>query len=155
MLAEAVNRVSLNREHPTSYKLLLGLGREAEASALAAGIEPLTVELVKLRVSQLNGCAYCQRLHFREALAHGESIDRLAVLPSWRETGYFSRVERAALIVAEDVTRIAERRDARPGADTTDTLTAEQFSALAWVATVMNALNRVAITSQYTVAQDR
>lgn len=153
MHTDAMNRVSLNVEHPSSYKLLLALAQEAEVSALAAGLDATVVELVKLRVSQLNGCAYCQRLHVREALARGESTDRLAVLPSWRETEYFSGVEQAALSLAEDVTRITER-DARPGTAALEELTPEQFSAVAWVATVMNALNRVAITSRYSVAPE-
>lgn len=153
-MTAVTSRVGLNTEHPTSYNLLLQLSKQAEASAASAGLEPRLVELVKLRVSQLNGCAYCQRLHFRDALVHGESTDRLAVLPTWRETGYFTEVERAALAVAETVTRIADRNHTEQGADTEE-LTAEQFSAVAWVATVANALNRVAITSRYTVAPER
>ncbi|MGP3918477.1 carboxymuconolactone decarboxylase family protein [Nonomuraea sp. 10N515B] len=66
-------------------------------------VDPLLVELVKIRTSQINGCAFCLRMHTRDALKKGESTDRLAVLPAWAETGYFSEFERAALRLAEAV----------------------------------------------------
>ncbi|PRC54737.1 alkylhydroperoxidase, partial [Mycobacterium sp. ITM-2017-0098] len=84
----------------------MALSEQAERAALEAGIDPLTVELVRIRASQLNGCGFCLRMHVRDALAKGESIDRIAVLPAWRETGYFSPAERAALAIAEEITHI-------------------------------------------------
>jgi AhpD family alkylhydroperoxidase len=100
-------------------------------------------------VSQLNGCAFCLRLHTRDAIAHGVSADRLAVLAAWWESQYFTEQERAALALAEEVTRlpVPERREWDDGS-----LTDEQVSAISWLAIVMNSWNRIAIRSHYRVA---
>ncbi|MDI9951893.1 MULTISPECIES: carboxymuconolactone decarboxylase family protein [Rhodococcus] len=141
--------VNLGKQHPSVYQSLTKLDAEVKAALEAAGVGPLLVELVKIRVSQLNGCAFCLRLHTRDALAKGESADRLAVVAAWWESQYFSDQERAALGLAEQVTALAvpERRTWDDGS-----LTDVQVSAISWLATVMNAWNRVAITSHYPVA---
>ena len=69
--------------------------------------EPRLRELVRLRVSQINGCAYCIDMHAKDALAIGESDQRLYALPAWRETPYFTARERAALAFSEAVTLMA------------------------------------------------
>src|SRR5215469_9388536 len=61
-------------------------------------------ELVRVRVAQLNGCAYCVDMHTKDSRAVGETEHRIYALPVWRDTGYFSGRERAALAFAEDVT---------------------------------------------------
>ena len=67
--------------------------------------------LVYLRVSQINGCAYCIDMHSRELLAHGMNIEKLVLVPAWRESGaLFDREEQAALAWAETVTRVADTR---------------------------------------------
>jgi AhpD family alkylhydroperoxidase len=70
-------------------------------------IDPQLKHLVKLRVSQINGCAYCMSLHTEEALKDGERVDRLAVLSGWRETDWFTPRERAALLWSETLTNIS------------------------------------------------
>ncbi|MFD6134349.1 carboxymuconolactone decarboxylase family protein [Isoptericola sp. NPDC060257] len=140
--------INLGKTHPAAYKSLLALDGEAAAACTAAGLDPLLVELVKLRVSQLNGCAFCLRMHTRDALAQGESTDRLAVLAAWWESQYFTAAERAALALAEQVTRLDVPERPQPDRDT---LTDEQAGAVGWLAVVMNAWNRVAITSHYPV----
>ena len=146
-------RVNIGKQHPAGYKALIALSAAAEESAAAAGLDPLLIELVKIRTSQINGCAFCLRTHTRDALRKGESTDRLAVLPAWAETGYFSETERAALRLTEAITRVSDGQvsDADYAAAAA-VLSEEQVSAVAWLSTVMNAFNRVAITSRYTVA---
>jgi AhpD family alkylhydroperoxidase len=141
--------VNLGEQHPSVYQNLMRLDAGVKAALETAGVDPLLVELVKIRVSQLNGCAFCLRLHTRAALAKGESADRLAVVAAWWESQYFSDKERAALALAEQVTALAvpDRRAWDDGS-----LTDVQVSAIGWLATVMNAWNRVAITSHYPVA---
>ncbi|MDT2008592.1 carboxymuconolactone decarboxylase family protein [Rhodococcus opacus] len=141
--------VNLGKQHPAVYQSLMKMDAEVRAALETAGVDPLLVELVKIRVSQLNGCAFCLRLHTRDALAKGETTDRLAVVAAWWEAQYFSPQERAALALAEQVTALAvpERRTWDDGS-----LTDVQVSAISWLATVMNAWNRVAITSHYPVA---
>jgi AhpD family alkylhydroperoxidase len=140
--------VNLGKLHPHVYSQLIKLDEQVIATLGAADVPPLLVELVKIRVSQINGCAFCLRMHTRDAVAKGERADRLAVLAAWWESQYFTGQERAALALAEQVTSLAvpERREWDDGS-----LTDEQASAVAWLATVMNAWNRVAITSHYPV----
>ncbi|GAA1779157.1 carboxymuconolactone decarboxylase family protein [Leucobacter iarius] len=144
-----MSRVNIGKQHPAVYQELASLNAAAEQAARAAGLEPTLIELVKLRVSQLNGCAFCCRLHTRDALQAGETADRLAVLPAWWESQYFSEVEQAALALAEEVTRLSV--PASEGWDT-GALSPDQVSAVSWLAVVMGAWNRVAIRSGYRVA---
>jgi AhpD family alkylhydroperoxidase len=141
--------VNLSIQHPDLYQRLADLSKQADAVVAAAGLDALLAELVKLRVSQINGCAFCLRMHTRDALAKGETTDRLAVIAAWWESQYFTAIERHALAVAERVTYLdhpgRHHRDE-------DALTEQQASAVAWLAVVMNAWNRVAITSHYRVS---
>src|SRR4051812_36630297 len=129
--------------------MLATLDKEVRTALAQAGLDPLLPELVKIRISQLNGCAFCLRMHTRDALAKGETTDRLAVVAAWWESQYFTAQECAALALAEQVTSLTEppRRAWDDGS-----LTPEQVSAISWLAIVMNAWNRVAITSHYPVA---
>ncbi|HEX5414498.1 MAG TPA: carboxymuconolactone decarboxylase family protein [Chloroflexota bacterium] len=79
-----------------------------ERSVRDSGLEKSLVELVKLRASQLNGCAYCIDMHTKDARAHGESEQRLYALTAWRETPFYTPRERAALAWSEAVTRVGE-----------------------------------------------
>ncbi|TCN48154.1 AhpD family alkylhydroperoxidase [Rhodococcus sp. SMB37] len=141
--------VNLSKQHPAAYKQLASLNEQVEAAVKEADLDPLLAELVKIRISQINGCAFCLRMHTRDALAKGETTDRLAVVAAWWESQYFTAQERAALALAEQVTRLTV-----PESDAWDdgSMTAEQASAVSWLAIVMNAWNRVAITSHYPVA---
>jgi AhpD family alkylhydroperoxidase len=75
----------------------------------SSSIESHLLHLVKLRVSQINGCAFCMAMHTRDLLDEGERVDRIAVLPAWRETDWFSERERAALAWSEAVTTLPNR----------------------------------------------
>ena len=72
-----------------------------------AEIDPKLRELIRIRASQLNGCAYCIDMHTKDARAAGETEQRLYALPAWRETPFFTSRERAALALTEDVTLMA------------------------------------------------
>ena len=74
------------------------------------GLEPELLDLIKLRASQLNGCAYCVDMHRKDARSGGETKQRLYSLSVWRETPFYTHRERAALAFTEAVTLIAERR---------------------------------------------
>jgi AhpD family alkylhydroperoxidase len=84
---------------------LLGLS----APIATSSIEPRLQHLIKMRVSQINGCALCLAMHAKELLDDGERQDRLAVLDAWRETGWFTDRERAALAFAEAMTTLDNR----------------------------------------------
>lgn len=145
-------RVNIGKQSPAPYKTLLALSSEVEETAATAGLDPLLVELLKIRTSQINGCAFCLRMHTRDALKKGENPDRIAVLPAWEETGYFSTVDRAALRLTEAIAYVADGHVSDEDYNAAAAaLTPDQVSAVAWLASVMNALNRVAITSRYPV----
>jgi AhpD family alkylhydroperoxidase len=142
---------NISKQEPELYRATVELSRQAEAAALDSGIDARLLELVRIRVSQINGCTFCMRLHTQDALEKGVSVDKIAVLPAWRETGYFDDVERDALALAERVTQISGAPRAEELEPTT-ALTPAQVAAIAWVAIVINAFNRIAITSHYDVA---
>lgn len=74
------------------------------------GLEPALLDLIKLRASQINGCAYCIDMHSKDARTGGETEQRLYSLGNWRETPYYTDRERAALAFTEAITLIAEKR---------------------------------------------
>jgi AhpD family alkylhydroperoxidase len=83
------------------------LDRAATKELDQADIDPRLRELIRVRASQLNGCAYCIDMHTKDARAIGETEQRLYALPAWRETPYFTSRERAALAFTESVTLVA------------------------------------------------
>ncbi len=97
-------RLEWGKVAPGAAHALLGL----ESYIRTCGLEPALLELVKIRCSQINGCAYCLDMHTKDARAAGESEQRLYALPAWREAPFFTQRERAALDWAEALTTIAE-----------------------------------------------
>jgi AhpD family alkylhydroperoxidase len=140
--------VNLSKQHPAAYQTVLALSKESDEAVERAGLDPLLGELVKIRVSQLNGCAFCLRMHTRDAIAKGESADRLALVAAWWESQYFTEQEQAALALAEEVTRLPVPA---PRQWDNGSLNDEQISAISWLAIVMSAWNRIAIRSHYPV----
>lgn len=151
--ATTILRTNVGSKHPELYSALIKFAQMAEQAALAENVPPLVIELVKIRASQINGCAFCLRMHTADALAKGETLERLSLLPAWRETGYFDDQERAALALAEYITMISDAsRDRGPYETAAEHLTSGQVSALTWVIMSINSFNRVAISSAYKVA---
>jgi len=147
-----VDPLFLDKSDPAIYDLMVATATGVSAAAADAGLDPRLVELVNLRVSQINGCAFCLDLHTRRAMKYGETTQRLGVLPTWREAGVFTEMERAALEVAEFVTGLPEPED-RIAAEyrAREILSDVEYSAVAWLAIAMNAFNRVSITSRHPV----
>ncbi|MFJ4183854.1 carboxymuconolactone decarboxylase family protein [Kitasatospora sp. NPDC089509] len=148
----AERRVFIDKQNPTAYKALLAAAEAARAAAADAGLDRRLVELVNLRVSQLNGCAYCLNVHTRAALREGETTQRLGVLPAWRDTELFTARERAALALAEATTDPADAVVQEAAyALAREALTEEEISAAIWVAIAINSFNRVSIMSKHPV----
>jgi AhpD family alkylhydroperoxidase len=121
-------------------RALLALSGEVEAQ-----IEKPLFELVKIRASQINECAYCIDMHTKDARAHGETEQRIYALSAWRETPFFSARERAALEWTEELTRIA---DNHVGDDVYERVLGElgekDLVALTFAIVVINGWNRIA-----------
>ena len=95
-------RMDAAKAAPGAYRAMLQLSGYVEAS----GLEHSLLELVKTRASQINGCAHCIDMHTKDALAMGETAQRLFALSAWRETPFFTERERAALAWTEAVTLV-------------------------------------------------
>ncbi|MCW2688472.1 MAG: alkylhydroperoxidase like protein AhpD family [Mycobacterium sp.] len=142
----------IDKQSPIAYKALVGVSSTVTTVAKEAGLDRSLVELVNVRVSQINGCPSCLELHHRRAETAGVSAKQLATVSVWRDTELFDERERAALRLAEIATTLpdhdtAEREYARARAVLTD----DEVSAVVWVATTINAFNRVSILSRHTV----
>ena len=97
-------RIDYVHASPDAFKALLHTEQQVHKS----GLEESLIELVKMRASQINGCAYCLDMHSKDARAQGETEQRLYLLNAWRETPFYSERERAALAWTEAVTRVAD-----------------------------------------------
>ncbi|MGN9794578.1 carboxymuconolactone decarboxylase family protein [Streptomyces sp. OZ13] len=152
---ETGGRVFIDRQSPDAYRALTATAEAVKNVAARSGLDRILVELINIRVSQLNACAYCLSLHTRKALRTGETTQRLGVLAAWRDTALFSRRERAALALAEATTRPADlgAQDAAY-AEARAALSDDEISAVIWVAITMNAFNRVSVMSKHPVRRD-
>jgi AhpD family alkylhydroperoxidase len=99
-------RIDLMRVNPGIIQAMLGLERQVRQ----AGFDQTLLDLVRMRASQLNGCAYCLDMHSKDARANGETEQRLYGLDAWRETPYYSARERAALEWTEALTLVSVTR---------------------------------------------
>jgi AhpD family alkylhydroperoxidase len=137
-----MKRLDVAKAAPGVYHAMLGLEKYVHASEL----DPKIRELVKMRASQINGCAYCLDMHSKDARAQGETEQRLYLLNAWREAPFYSDAERAALAWAEALTRIADEPE-------TESLLAElrrhfsdkEIADLSLAIVAINGWNRLAI----------
>lgn len=117
-----------------------------EMALRKSSLESSLRELVKMRVSQINGCAYCLDMHWKDARAAGESEQRLYSLPAWPECPYYSERERVALLFAEEFTRVADRHVPEEVYELAQkTFSEQELSELAWAVATINTWNRVNI----------
>jgi AhpD family alkylhydroperoxidase len=136
-------RIDLNKHLGSALgRAMLSLSQSVESS----GIDRRLLELVKIRASQMNGCAYCIDMHTKDARANGETEQRIYALSAWRETPFFSERERAALEWAESVTRVGDTHVpddvyARVHTQFDD----DELVALTMAVVVINGWNRLAV----------
>ncbi|HZE99056.1 MAG TPA: carboxymuconolactone decarboxylase family protein [Planctomycetota bacterium] len=128
---------------PESFKTMLALSAATKNSSL----EPKLLELVKIRASQINGCAYCLDMHTQDARAIGETEQRINLLSAWREAPFYTDRERAALGWTEAVTKVADTHvpdyvynEVRARFSEKETVE------LNWAVVTINAWNRVAVS---------
>ncbi|MFD7240641.1 carboxymuconolactone decarboxylase family protein [Streptomyces massasporeus] len=147
--SSSISRVALKEITPDVSAAMGSLHAAAVSAAQDAKLEPELLELVRIRASQINGCAFCLDLHTRDARGQGETEQRLHTLAAWRETPFFTERERAALALTEAVTLVHDGRvpDA-VYAEAAAVFDENQIAALIWAATVINAYNRIAISTR-------
>lgn len=145
-------RVHLSKAAPEVYQAIDAMAKQVGALAAGAGVEPRLKELVQMHASQLNGCAYCVRVHLDRGVKVGLDIDTVAQLPTWRESGVFTERERAALELTESLTFIHEEGVSDEVYDRVGSVLSEaEYVALSWIVVSINAFNRVAIAGRYPV----
>jgi AhpD family alkylhydroperoxidase len=116
-----------------------------EGHLARSGLEPSLLELVKIRVSQLNGCAFCLDMHTQDARSAGETERRIYALSAWRETPFYTDRERAALAWAEAVTHVGGVPDAA-FEEARRRFSEQEIVNLTWAAIAINGWNRLAIS---------
>jgi AhpD family alkylhydroperoxidase len=140
-------RMDIGRAARPLYRALIALGNDVD-------LDPRLRELVNLRVSIINGCAYCIDMHTKNARRAGESERRLYAVAAWHEAPFFDDRERAALALTDAVTLISDGHVPR---DVWDEASAQfepdELAQLVWAITVMNAWNRIAITTRMAPAR--
>ncbi len=142
-------RLELSTHARSAYRAMVALDSAIE-------LDSSLRDLVSLRASILNGCAYCVDMHTLDARARGEAEQRLYAVAAWHEAPFFSERERAALLLTDTITLLADSHvpreiyeEARAHFDD------EEFAQLIWAIVVINAWNRVAVTTRALPGQYR
>ena len=142
-------RLDFDAHAPVFSKALAHLDHAATKQLDAAGIDHRLRELLRLRVSQLNGCAYCVDMHSKDARAVGESELRLDALPVWQETPFFSDAERAALAFAEAMVAMATTHVPAPEYDTlAQHYGPDEIAALVALVVTVTAWNAIGVSTR-------
>ena len=143
-------RIKIQDVQPAAWKAMLALETYLAGSQLSKSQK----ELIKLRASQINACAFCIDMHSKDALKNGETPQRLLLLNAWRETDVFSEEEKALLAITEEITLIHQH-----GLSPATYHTAKQFfsdevlAQIIMAVVTINAWNRIAISTQLPVAR--
>lgn len=135
-------RLDWRKTLPQAYKSMLDLQQVVEQSKL----DHKLLELVKIRASQINGCAHCLDMHTKDAIAIGENEQRIHVLAAWREAPFYSSKERAALAWCESLTQISQNGAAERIYDEVESLfSPQEIVELTFAVIAINSWNRLAI----------
>jgi len=138
-------RINISKLAPQAYDAILGLEKYLSGS----GLDKKLFELIKIRASQINGCAYCINMHVRDAQKIGETSQRLFLLDVWRETDLFSEKERAVLALTEAITLITNGHvQDEIYNEAASKMTEQELAAVIMSIVTINAWNRIAITSR-------
>ncbi|WP_327066167.1 carboxymuconolactone decarboxylase family protein [Kitasatospora sp. NBC_01250] len=143
----ATERLNLRQLSSRTYAAMNRLAGTAAEAAEQAGLEKPLLELVRIRASQINGCAYCLDMHAKDARHAGETEQRVYSVSAWSETPFYTERERAALELTEAITLIHDGHVPDAVYDkAAKVFGEEQLAQLIWVIIVINSYNRAAIT---------
>lgn len=131
---------------PALYKAQIA----AESAVRASGIDPVLYELIKIRASQINGCAYCLDMHTQDAAAAGETPQRLHLLAAWPEAPFYTDRERAALALTEAVTLVADGVPDHIWDAAAAVFAPEELAAVLMAIVVINGWNRIGVATGLT-----
>ncbi|BBG58394.1 Argininosuccinate synthase [Providencia rustigianii] len=147
-----MSRVSLSKKSPNAYSKLIEISNHLDEQAVSVGLEEGFIHLLKLRVSQINGCAFCVRLHTQDAQKCQISIDKIALVPVWKEADYFTEKEKAAFLLVESVNMVHDGHISNDIYENAAKYWSEdQLALIEWISITIGAFNRIAIASRYSV----
>jgi AhpD family alkylhydroperoxidase len=142
-------RLDFDSIAPGFSRAMAHLDQAATKELDRAGFDPQLRELVRIRASQLNGCAYCIDMHTKDARAIGETEQRIYSLPAWPETPFFTSRERAALAFTEAVTLLADTHvPAQAYQDVAAEFSQEEIAALVSLIVTINAWNAIGVSTR-------
>lgn len=144
------NRINIFKLEPAAYKALMGLEQYLDSTSLTKTHK----ELIKIRASQINGCAYCLNMHTKDALAAGEKPQRLLTLSAWHDTSFFTPEEEAILALTEEVTNIAGRISDETYNRAAKLFDEHYLANIIMMITSINAWNRISISTRLDPAKD-
>lgn len=136
-------RMNLFRVEPEGYKAMLGLEKYLGTTELT----PTHKELIKIRASQINGCAYCLDMHTKDARKYGETEQRIYTVSAWRDTPFFTPEEQAILALTEEVTLIANHVKNETYNKVVELLGEKYTAQVLMLIIVINGWNRIGITT--------
>jgi AhpD family alkylhydroperoxidase len=137
-------RIKIDQAEPAGYKAILGLEKFIESTPLTRTHK----DLIKIRASQINGCAFCIDMHTKEARKAGETEQRIYVLNAWRDTPFFTNEERAILALTEEVTLISGQVKDETYQAASEALGETYLAQVILAIITINAWNRIGITTQ-------
>lgn len=141
------NRINIQKVEPAAYQAMFGLEKYLSTSK----INPILLELIKMRASQINGCAFCLNMHSIDARKIGETEQRLYLLNTWRETTLFTKKEEAVLALTEEVTLISNHISDQTYNKVAGLFEEQELAQIIMAIVTINAWNRIAITSKLMV----
>lgn len=139
-----MTRINIEKTEPAGYKAILGLEKFIESTPLTR----IHKDLIKIRASQINGCAFCIDMHTKEARKAGETEQRIYALNAWRDTSYFSKEEQAILALTEEVTLISNHVKDETYAQAIQVLEESYLAQVIMAIITINAWNRIGITTK-------
>ena len=137
-------RVNIEKTEPAGYKAVLGLEKYIETTQLTKTHK----DLIKIRASQINGCAFCIDMHTKEARKAGETEQRIYALNAWRDAPFFSQEEQAILALTEEVTLINNHVSDETYARAAKVLDEKYLAQVIMAIITINAWNRIGITTK-------
>lgn len=139
------NRIDISQIEPEGYKSLYPIEKYLQTTKLT----PIQKELIKIRASQINGCAFCIDMHTKDARKYGETEQRIYLLNAWRETNLYTEEERSILALTEEITQISQHGVSDETYDRAVELFGEQTLAQIIMAVIaINAWNRIGVTTR-------
>ena len=144
-------RININKTEPQAYKAMLGLEGYLAQTEISTTIK----ELIKIRASQINNCAYCLAMHTKDALKYGETAERLFIVSAWHEAeSHFTEEERVALKMTEEITLISQHGLSNETYQKALKIFSEkQIAEIIMAIVTINSWNRIAISTQLEIGQ--